>query len=476
MGGRTDAMSNGNGIKEMVEKAQANLRKEESLTLPSGGIFSLLNQDEIADKIRREKEQQAISQHEIAEACNVTTELVTSIIDIEHFLVAGNPEFVASVKNDSNNVAMKAWASVTKFLQNHLRDGSVEERDGKFYFGIKKPHCVIPSRLSALQLLTKLTSPRQENGDELRALNMEEINQIAFNINAVVELKEVNGPHLRIGRKFFGVGQDNEMTEEFSEQFQRIVGKLITVNKVLVSEIRKQQSLTLHEQVTASTIEEALEKGGIYLAVIPDSRRDDGMTFFGGHVLLHFKDKTITIGGSSNQLSTDGNQYFCNTVAEIQRKGAKIPYEDVQKLLEKDIERLDVKKEPHDYRLWAYIRTHINWLRSYRQEKAIIAGMKEEGDLTIQEFLEGKVGNIVMVLERFNIKDNKVFKAIYPAAIRVSRVLIGSDKALLINEASPSMMTFVSNLIGEGKFFPENNLPSVLASFVTNWKKTNQPC
>jgi hypothetical protein len=38
------------------------------------------------------------------------------------------------------------------------------------------------------------------------------------------------------------------------------------------------------------------------------------------------------------------------------------------------------------------------------------------------------------------------------------------------------MMTFVSKLIGEEKVFPENNLPGVLASFVANWKKTNQPC
>jgi citrate lyase synthetase len=139
---------------------------------------------------------------------------------------------------------------------------------------------------------------------------MEEINQIAFNINAVVELKEVSGPYLKIDRKFFGVGQANEMTEEYSEQFQKIVGKLITVNKVLVSEIRKQQSLTLHEQVTANTIEEALEKGGIYLATIPDFRRDDGTTFFGGHVLLCFTNKSVTIGGEYSQLFSDGNQYF----------------------------------------------------------------------------------------------------------------------------------------------------------------------
>jgi len=33
------------------------------------------------------------------------------------------------------------------------------------------------------------------------------------------------------------------------------------------------------------------------------------------------------------------------------------------------------------------------------------------------------------------------------------------------------MMPFVSNFIGEEKVFPENNLPGILAKFVSQWKK-----
>jgi hypothetical protein len=95
--------------------------------------------------------------------------------------------------------------------------------------------------------------------------------------------------------------------------------------------------------------------------------------------------------------------------------------------------------------------------------------MTQNNDLTIQNFLDGELGNIVLRLDSFGMRKETVS----PAAIRISRVLVGKNKALRVIEANPGMMSIVSNLIGEEKVFPENNLPMVLNKFVGHWKQSH---
>jgi len=429
-----------------------------SLTLPEKGILSLINRKEIADRVRQKQDLRKKILAEIAEARKVSVELTNQIVSIEHFFVAGDKEFVETVKNDPDNPAMKAYYAILDILRKHLQNGCAKKSGNSFSVGYANHYCVIPSRLAAMSSLFQLTIPHpQGDGEELRALTFQEIGRIAINIG----LKKSND------HRIFTIGP---ISDEEQAEFDQHMERILNACKKVEVERQKQLRKSLSNQTTVRAIEDALQRGGIYLATIPDEQLDK-KTFFGGQVLLCFdrKRKVVSIGGEYGQQFVDGNEYFCKAVMEIEKQNPEISFEDVLSLLKEDRDEPNGRRQKHDYRLWQSVRKHINWLRICRKEENLISSMTQNNDLTIQNFLDGELGNIVLRLDSFGMRKETVS----PAAIRISRVLVGKNKALRVIEANPGMMSIVSNLIGEEKVFPENNLPLVLNKFVGHWKQSH---
>ena len=434
-------------------------RAKIEFTLPEGGIFSLVDHEEIAEQIREEETKRRETLRKIAEAREIAIELTDQISGIRHWLIAGDPKFVKTFLDNPGNPAMKAHCIATRGLIAHLKDGRVKKCDGSFYIGqFKKPEYVIPCRLSAIASLLKLLNPRTYGeGQKLRALTLKEIVNIALDIGALIK---VNLSCLVIDKQAFSVAE--ELTKEECDEFDELVKKILTTIKKVAEQQPKPQ---FRDQATVDTIEEALEKGGVYLAHIPD-QQDEEKTFFGGKILLCFDVKRRIISVDCNP-PAEGHNLFCQAVDRIKRKG-EITFDDVRALLEENSERLIGKREKPDYSLWCYVRSHINWLRECKkEEREIISKMRKDDDLTSQEFAEGSPGNTVLELKGFKINN----KEASPAVIRVSRILVEGKMALMVTEANPSMIPFVSGFIGKGKVFPENNLPKVLAKFVKCWEQ-----
>jgi len=453
----TDSMDRAAGLENELQ--------DQPLTLPSGGILSLINLTEIKEMARQKYEQHKTALLDIAKAREVAVKLADQITGIGHWFYAGNQEFVGMVKNDSDNPAMRAYRAILDTLRTLLQNGSVEECDGKFYIGAEKLHCVIPSRLAAMSSLSQLVNPRHHSeSEELRALTLQEIGEIALDIGAVTVIGKPS--RFVIDKQYLSI--DTYLTEEELAEFNQYVDIILFANKKTSAEASQQRKMSIKDQVTVNTIEEALEKGGIYLATIPDQQHD-GKTIFGGQMLFCFDAKRRTVNVDCRPPFTDGHKLFCDSIDGIKRESAEISFEDVNDLLKEDLDHPNGRREKPDLRLWYYMQNHINWLCNYRAEEDLISSMRKDGDLTTQEFLGGKLGNIVLKLERFRLKNEDIS----PAAIKVSRILVGSDKALLVIEANPGMMPVVSTLIGEDKVFPENNLPGALGKFVENWKQTH---
>ncbi len=478
-----------NGIGDLIVKAQGNpvsakngkgkkleLPVEElELELPEGDLFDLVDLNAAQKRADEMREQQELHEMQITDACQIATNLANKLGSMAHFFAAGNPAFVEAAKADANGPAMKAYTATAKFLTMHLKDGCVEQSGGKFRVGDKKSHCVISSRLSALREFSKLTQTRKaSNGSELRGLHLVEIGAIAASVNAVVEVQKPTGIHIRLGSKFYELDLPGEDVEQGQlMEFERLVAGILADDHAADKIQRKIRYKSLREQADCATIEEALENGGLYLATVPDSRREsDGHLFYGGEILLNFAGNNVTIGFGDDSEFAGGHPFFMQAVTDIKEKGAKISFGDVRELMEKDVERPDGKREQPSYQLWSYVRLHIEWLFKFRAEMEQIAMMARAEDLSVDDFMDGNYGSIVLVLENFTIrhKDKKTPSTkVTPAALRVVYAEIEGVSSYRIEEASPGMMPVVGGLIGEDKVFPEDNEPKVLADFLRVW-------
>ncbi len=451
------------GIGNMIRKALAEQQQE--ISLPEGGILSLINQDEIAKQVKKEQDEEATRQLQIELATNTATKLANQIVGIEHFFVAGQPDFVAHVQQDPKNPARIAYEAILRMLQIHLQDGSVEENNGKFFVGEVKLHCVIPAKLATLKCLLQLTSAKANNGEELRPLTYQEIGEVAVRMGIVekVPCKPVNGKFFFVDGEFYSV---NFSGEEFAE-FNAIMTEITKATFKVAKKVERRAQLSLQEQATCLTIEEAVENGGTYLAFIPDSQAGD-RKFKGGKILLHFDKRNVTISQEAGQPFVSGDERFCNAVAEILQQSAIISIKDVKDLMENDTDKPARKMPKASFRLWHYIKSHIDWLFQQEEEAEAINSMQHEDDLSVEEFFQGKIGNIVLHLKKFVV--NKVHE-ISPVAIRVSRCKVDDEPAIVVLEASPSMMPHVSNLVDNT--YKEDGLPNILRQFFICWQKLN---
>jgi len=137
-------------------------------------------------------------------------------------------------------------------------------------------------------------------------------------------------------------------------------------------------------------------------------------------------------------------------------------------MMETYIDKPSKKLPKESFQLWHYVKSHIEWLFQQEQENEAIEKMQNEDDLSIEKFLQGQVGNIVLQLEKFVV--NQVHE-ISPVAIRVGRYKVDDEPAIILLEASPSMMPHISNLVD--KTYKEGGLPNILRQFFICWQKLN---
>jgi hypothetical protein len=471
-----------------MKEIETEVHEIKSLRLPREGILSLINREQIEEQLRQKETQKKIAQEqerlalekkrvirlEIDEARKVATELAEQVGNAYQFFIGGGA-FAEAVQDDPNGDVMQAYNSTLQLLLCHLQNGNVKNNEGSYYKEKPLPHCIIPSRLSAINALSKLVNPRlQDDGNELRALSLQEIGKLAIEINAVVLLPKKpinNNRYFTIDHRYFSIG--NELSKEEQIDFNSQINRILSTQRQTLAKVRGAMK-SLSQQATVSKLKIALCSGGIYLATILKSRNENKNTEYpGGKILLCFDKirRTVSIGGEYSHPFAEGIESFCKFIKEIHTEGAEISFDDVQELIKEDLDRPKGKRSPKDFSLWCLVRSHIKWLREYREEEGFIYLMQKREDLSAQEFINGKLGTFVLCLEEFTLKENIVS----PVAIRVERLLVGDTKALLIIETSPNLVNAFSYFFEteneEKKIYPENNLPGMLGQFVNRWKR-----